>query len=160
MLEFSVTFFITFLNIAVLYLVLRALLFKPVTRFMENRRLKIKGELEQASLEKAKAEELREAYERKLRTADEEADRILREARVSGQEQAAAIVEAGRAEAARLVEAGKKEIADELRAAEAAFKTEAASLVLAATARLLQREVNGEDARRATAEFIAALGSD
>jgi len=37
MLDFSITFFITILNIGVLYLILRAILFKPVTKFMENR---------------------------------------------------------------------------------------------------------------------------
>jgi F-type H+-transporting ATPase subunit b len=160
MLDFSITFFITFINIGILYFILRALLFKPVTRFMENRTLKIKGELEQASREKAQAEALRESYEAQLRKVDEEADRLLREARAAAQEQAVVIIGEGKAEAARLIENARLQIEEERRSATAAFRTEAASLVLAATGRLLRREVTGEDARRAAGEFVAALGTE
>ncbi len=160
MLAFSVTFFITLLNIAVLYIALRALLFKPLTRFMEARRLKIKGDLEQASLEKVRSEELRASYEERLRSADQDADRILREARAAAQEQAADIVKNAEAEAARIVEAGRRQSEEERLAVAAAFKAEAATLVLAATGRLLRREVSGDDARRAAADFIAALGKE
>jgi F-type H+-transporting ATPase subunit b len=160
MLDFSITFLVTFINIGVLYFILRALLFKPVTRFMENRTLKIKGELEQASREKAQAESLRESYEAQLRKVDEEAEVLLRAARADAQEQAAAIIERGKAEAERLVENARLQIEEERRAAVAEIRTEAATLVLAATGRLLRREVSGEDARRAAGEFVAALGTD
>jgi F-type H+-transporting ATPase subunit b len=160
MLDFSVTFFITFINIAVLYFILRKLLFKPVTLFMENRTLKIRGELEQASREKAQAEALRESYEAQLRKVDEEADKLLREAREAAQEQASAIVVEGKAEAARLIENARLQIEEERRSATAAFRIEAANLVIAATGRLLRREVTGEDARRAAGDFVAALGSE
>lgn len=160
MLDFSVTFFITFINIGVLYFILRKLLFKPVTRFMENRTLKIRGELEQASREKAQAEALRESYEAQLRKVDEEADKLLRAAREAAQDQAAAIVGEGKAEAARLIENARLQIEEERRSAAAAFRIEAANLVIAATGRLLRREVTGEDARRAAGEFVAALGTE
>jgi F-type H+-transporting ATPase subunit b len=160
MLDFSVTFFFTLVNIGVLSVILRAILFKPVTRFMENRTLKIRGELEQASHEKAQAEELRESYEERLRKVEEEADRMTREARAEAQRQADAIIERGKVEAERLIEAARSQIEEERRSAERSFKAQAAGLVLAATGRLLRREVNGEDAERAADAFVAALGND
>jgi len=160
MLDFSITFFITFLNISVLYFILRAILFKPVSRFMENRTLKIKHELEQAANEKAAAEALRQSYESMLSKADEDADRILREAREMAREQTAAILERARAEAAGLIAAAHVQIEAEQSAAASVFKAEAVGLVLAATGRLLRREANGGDARRAAAEFVAELEID
>jgi F-type H+-transporting ATPase subunit b len=160
MLEFSITFFITFLNIAVLYFILRAILFKPVTLFMEKRSLKIKHELEQAAAEKANAEALRQSYEKILRDADAEAERLLREARDFAREQAAQIVEQGKADAARFLQIARAQIESERAAAAAIFKAEAAGLVIAATGRLLKRETTSEDARRSAAAFVAELGTE
>lgn len=160
MLDFSITFFITFLNIAVLYFILRAVLFKPVTKFMENRSLKIKNDLEQATNEKASAEALRRSYEDRLRKADDEADAILRDAREAAREQAAALIERAKAEAEGLIESARLQIDAERAAAAAVFKAEAAGLVIAAAGRLLRREANSADSLRAASEFVAELESD
>jgi F-type H+-transporting ATPase subunit b len=159
MLNFSITFLITFVNFAVLYFILRAILFKPVTRFMESRSLKIKGELEQAANEKASAEALRESYEAMLRKADDEADKVLKEAHELAREQSAAIIEQAKAEGARLIDAARAQIEAERRVAAVMFKEEAAGLVLSATAKLLRKEAGGEDSRRAAVEFINELGA-
>ena len=110
MLDFSITFVITFVNIAILYFVLRAILFKPVSRFMENRALKIKNELEQAANEKANAEALRESYEEMLRKADSEAEKILRDAHELAQAQTAALIEQAKVEAGRVLENARAQI--------------------------------------------------
>ena len=52
------TFLVTIVNITVLFLVLRAFLFKPVTKFMEDRTKKVQDSLDQAEKERAQAKGL------------------------------------------------------------------------------------------------------
>jgi F-type H+-transporting ATPase subunit b len=158
MLDFSITFFITILNIGVLYLILRAILFKPVTKFMESRTQKIKGELEQAAREKERAEALRKQYEASIQSAEDEGERIIKEAREMAQKQAQTIVDQGKIDAENLLKAAKVQIEAERRVQALAFQEQAATLVLSATGRLLGREVNAEDAQKAAQQFVSELG--
>jgi len=158
MLDFSITFFITILNIGVLYLILRAILFKPVTKFMENRTQKIKGELEQAAREKERAEALRKQYEASIQSAEDEGERIIKEAREMAQKQAQTIVDQGKIDAENLLKAAKVQIEAERRVQALAFQEQAATLILSATGRLLGREVNAEDAQKAAQQFVSELG--
>ena len=158
MLDFSITFFITILNIGVLYLILRAILFKPVTKFIENRTQKIKGELEQAAKEKERAEALRKQYEASIQSAEDEGERIIKEARELAQKQAQTIVDQGKIDAENLLKAARLQIEAERRVEALAFQEQAAALVLSATGRLLGREVNAEDSRKAAQQFVSELG--
>ncbi len=157
MLDFSVTFFITLLNIGILYTILRALLFKPVSKFMENRALGIKADLENAAREKARAEELRAQYEAALRSAEQETEHILREGRELAQKQAQALLEDARTEAKGIVQAARVQMEGERRSEAMRLKEETAALVLAATGRLLRRELNSEDAERSASALVAEL---
>jgi F-type H+-transporting ATPase subunit b len=159
MLDFTITFFITFFNIAILYFILRKLLFKPITKFMQDRSLKIRNEQELASRERSRADELRVMYEGMLRNAEEEADQILAEARETGMRQAETIIERGRAEAEGLIAAAQERIELESRKASASIKAEAVSLAVVAASRILRRQVNADDAGRAVADFLADLES-
>lgn len=158
MLDFSITFFITILNIGVLYLILRVILFKPVTKFMENRTQKIQGELEQAAREKERAQALRKQYEASIQSAEDEGERIIKEARELAQKQAQTIVDQGKIDAESLLRAARLQIEAERRVEALAFQEQAATLVLAATGRLLGREVNAEDAQNAAQQFVSELG--
>jgi len=89
-LNFTVTFFITIVNFLVLYLVLRKLLFKPVTNFMDARAKKIKDALSDAAIMKGQAEELAARYEGLMAKADAEAERLVKEGEDRAREEAKA----------------------------------------------------------------------
>ena len=57
-----VTFIATFINIGILFVVLRAILFKPVTKFIEDRAKKIQDSIDQAENNKAQAKNTLEQY--------------------------------------------------------------------------------------------------
>lgn len=160
MLDFSwVTFAVTFLNIGILYVILRAILFKPVTKFMERRTQKIAGDIEQAEGDKNQAKALLREYEDKLKEAREEADRILKEARESAREQADRIVAEGKAQAEAAIANARGRIEADRNAAMVRFKAEAAALVLSAAGRLLRRELTQEDSRNQAALLLRELGN-
>jgi F-type H+-transporting ATPase subunit b len=158
MLDFSVSFFFTLVNIAVLFIVLRAILFKPVTKFMADRAAKVQGDIENAAKDRAEAKSLRLMYEEYMKNADRQSAESAQKIRAAAEKQAADIIKDGRLQAERIVEAARKQILAERQAAFIAFKSEAAALVVAAAGRLLRRDFSGEDARAHAELVLRELG--
>jgi F-type H+-transporting ATPase subunit b len=148
MLDFSVTFVFTLINIFVLFVILRLVLFKPVTKFMEKRARAVAADIEEAKNEKARAKTLLQNYETRLKNAQAEAEAIIREAHEEARKQMDKILAEGRNEARNILENARRQAEDEHRAALAAFQAEAAGLVLTAAGRLLKQELTREDSRR------------
>ncbi|MDR1863377.1 MAG: ATP synthase F0 subunit B [Treponema sp.] len=154
MIAFSLsTFLITILNVGILFFVLRAVLFKRVTKFMAERSAKIRDAIEQSEKDKNQAKALLEQYEARLKSAGAEVEALLRSARESAGHEAEKIIAQGRETADNLVANARKQIEAEQEAAVAVFRKEAAGLVVAASARLLSRELRAEDNRK-YAEFL------
>jgi F-type H+-transporting ATPase subunit b len=143
-----VTFFVTFVNIGILFFILRAILFKPVTKFMDARAKKIQDTIEQAEKDKSQAKLLLSQYEDQLKHAEEEADKIIHAAREQAGEQADRIVAEAREEAGRYIESARRQAEAEQRSAFAEFRKNAAKLVLAASLKFAGREFRQEDNRR------------
>jgi F-type H+-transporting ATPase subunit b len=148
MLDFSVTFIITIVNIIVLTLILRAALFKPVTKFMAERAKKVRDSIDKAEENEARAQKLLGQYNGKLKNAEAEAQEIIKAARAEADVEAKRVIADGRAKADLMIASAHVQIEAERQAAFARFKLEAATLVMAAGARLVQREISGEDKLR------------
>jgi F-type H+-transporting ATPase subunit b len=159
MLDFSVTFGITIINIVILTLVLRAILFKPVTKFMTERTRNVENTIEQAEKNRQDAKILLEQYEKKLAAADAEAEAIIKNAREQAAGDAEKIRAGGRTDAERIIAAARAQAAAERQAAVAVFRAEAAAIVVNAAGRLVRRELTGEEhlrfAREALKDFQA-----
>jgi len=148
MLDFSVTFIITIINITILFFILKAILFKPVTKFMAERARRIKDSIEQAQKDKDVAEALLDEYKDRLRKAEAESKVILKVATENAERQAQLIIAEGKKEAQETVNAALKQIEMERQAALAKFKLEAAALVIAVSAKLASKDFSGDDSRR------------
>ena len=123
-----------FLSLAMSYL-----LFNPVRKMLEDRKLKIKGELDDAAADKADAARLKAEYEEKLKGIDKEAEAILSEARQKALRSEAKIVEEAKAEAARIIARAneealleKKRVVDEMKQEMISVATAMASKVISA----------------------------
>ncbi|MDR1277841.1 MAG: F0F1 ATP synthase subunit B [Treponema sp.] len=154
-----VTFLVTLVNLGILFVVLRAILFKPVTKFMEDRAKKIQDTIDQAEKDKAQAKMLLQQYEEQLKKAGGEAETLIRSARESAREQADRIIAGGKAEAEMMLSNARKQIEAEQQAALARFRSEAAALVVSASARLIRRELNQEDNRRYAGMLLREIGN-
>ena len=154
------TFLITLINVVLLFVVLRALLFKPVTKFMAERSRKIEESLAGAERETAQARQLLEQYQGQLKKADEEAEAIIKDARENAGREAERIIAEGKDQAERMIAAARDQINSERQAAQSLFKAEAAALVVAAAGRLLMRELNQEDIRRLAAGLLTEVSAE
>ncbi|GHV28559.1 ATP synthase subunit b [Spirochaetia bacterium] len=153
------TFLVTLINITVLFLVLRAFLFKPVTKFMEDRAKKVQSSLDQAERERNQAKGLLQQYEDQLKKVDEEATAIILAARETARVESERIIAEGKTAAAAFLEKGRRQLEAEQRAALTVFQADAAALVIGASSRLLQRELNSDDTRRQAELLIRELGT-
>ena len=145
MLDFSVTFFISIINIVVLFIILRLLLFKPVTKFMADRAKRIQDSIDQSEKDKNLAKALLAQYQEQLRNAEIEAREIISNAREQALHEADRIIAESKVSAEDILARTRKQLEKERHAALAAFREEAATLVVAATGRLLGREIKSDD---------------
>ncbi|MDR2575148.1 MAG: ATP synthase F0 subunit B [Treponema sp.] len=148
MLDFSVTFIITIINVTILFFVLRALLFKPVTKFMAERTKRVQDTIDLAQKDREEAAKLLAEYENKLKNAEGEARDILKTARESAERQSKLIIAEGKQKAHETVDAASKQIEMERQAALTRFKLEAAALVMAVSAKISAKEFSSDDNRR------------
>ncbi|MCL1815385.1 MAG: F0F1 ATP synthase subunit B [Treponema sp.] len=160
MLDFSVTFIITIINIVILFFVLRAVLFKPVTKFMAERTQRVKNSIDQAEKDKAMTQKLLEQYEKQLNNADREAEAIINSAREQAEMEAERIIAISKAEAEQIIDTAHSKLDADRRAAMAVFKAEAAALVVSAAGRLLRRELAGGEQQRYAAEALDQIVLD
>lgn len=100
---------LTIIAVAVLFSVMSYFLFNPARKMLNDRKEKIRGELENAKANMDEANTLREQYEGKLKTVEKEAEEILGEARRKGLANEAKIVAEAKEEAARILERARVE---------------------------------------------------
>jgi len=159
MLDFSVTFIITIVNIVILFLILRVVLFKPVTKFMAERALKIQRSIDHAEENNVTARKLLADYEAQLKAADTEAERIIHGARERAEAEAESIIAESRIMARQITATALAKVESERLAAMALFKAEAAALVVSAASRLIKRELVGSEQQRFAAEALEQITS-
>ncbi len=148
MLDFSVTFIITILNITILFFILKKVLFKPVTKFMADRAKRVQDSLDQAEKDRTQAKAMYKEYENKLKSAEAEAGVIIKTARENADREAGRIIESGRAEAAEIISAARKQTDADRRAAITRLRFETAALVMAASSKLAAKDFSRDDNRR------------
>ena len=159
MLNFSVSFFITIANLLILFFVLKKLLWKPVTAFMDARAKKIKDDFDSATAMKAQAEEQASRYAELISGADAEAARMVKEGEDRAKEEAKAILERAMSEAVAARRQAEAAAARESERAREALSGDIAKLVTEAAARLAGRDLSAARAEdeRAAGEIVREL---
>jgi F-type H+-transporting ATPase subunit b len=151
-------FIIVALNLLILYLVLRKILFKPVTQFMENRTKMIKDSINNAEKSKVEASELKKKYEDQLRSSKDEADRILNEARSRANKEYDDILLAAKKDAETVMVKAREEIGRERVQMFKNVRSEVASLALAAASKVIEANMDTESNRVLVNKFIDEAG--
>ena len=92
-----------------LFLALSYLLFNPARKMLNNRKEKIKGELDEAQRSMEDAGRLKAEYEERLENIDREAEEILSSARKKALANESQILSQAKEEAARILERARME---------------------------------------------------
>ncbi|MCL2139690.1 MAG: ATP synthase F0 subunit B [Treponema sp.] len=155
----AVTFVVTIINITILYFILRKILFKPVTKFMDARTKKIQDTIDKAEKDKCEAEQLLAKYNAQIKNAEEEAKVIILQAREKAKTEAEQTIAEGKIAVENMTANARRQLLEEQEAMFAKIKSETLVLVLAASSRLIGRELNSEDQRHYAKMMLDELSS-
>ena len=151
MLDFQLsTVIFTVLNLLILYVVLRKLLFGRVNRILEER----------AALErqKAQAEEMRKEYEDQLAQAHAQAAKIVDQAKARGEQEYQAILDQAQEDTRRMQEqAQAKNRADREKLMRSA-RQEVAQLAVLAAAKVTGQALDQDSDRAMAEQFLSEAG--
>jgi|BioPla2DNA2_1021312.scaffolds.fasta_scaffold33519_4 F-type H+-transporting ATPase subunit b len=142
------------INLIILYLVLRKILFKPVTEFMENRSNSIKQQLEDSREANEKAQELKESYEKMIASVKMDADKIMKEAKIKAQDKYDEIIRQAKADAEALKANAKEEIVTERTLMMENMRSEIINLALEAASKVVEANMDTESNRKLVNEVL------
>jgi len=143
----------TIINIVVLYLFLKHFLMKPLMSILEERKQMVEKELDKAAAANRDAGLLKKKYEVSLEKADEEAGRIVAQAKERAGEEYEKILSKADADASKKLEDAKKMIDLEREKALNDLRASVTGLAMTATAKLLSEQADRKATRNVIRHF-------
>lgn len=154
MLNIDFTFLWTAVNLIVLYLVLRKVLFKRVGDFMEQRSADITADIEKGEALKAEGEAFHKEQAAMLESAVDERKLMVQEARQKATKEYDSILADAKKEAARILANAHEEAEREHAMMLAQMKDEVVSLALAAASKIIEANMDTERNRVLVEDFL------
>lgn len=159
MLEFQIsTIALTVLNLLILYVILRKLLFGRVNKVLDDRAALIQQTLDEAKGEKRKADELKQEYEDRLAQARSEANGILAQAKTRGEKEYQAILSQAQEDATRTREQSKARARAERDEMLRTARREVAQLAMEAASKVTRKALDSDSDRAILDDFLAEAG--
>lgn len=159
MLDFDpVSIIFTVVNLLVLFVVLKQVLFKRVTKIIEDRAALIHSDLDAAKRQNDEAGALKTEYEAQLAEARAKAAEIIAQAKAQGQREYDIALDAARSDAQTLLSEARAQIAAEREAMLRGARGEVAQLALLAAAKVSGKALDGADDRALVNVFLEEAG--
>ena len=152
------TMIFTWVNMAILFTVVKKLLFKPVMNILNQRDAEIKKIYDDANEANEKAISLEKEYNKKMAQAREEAGEIIKQATLSAQRREQEIISDAQEKAAIMTKRAEAEIAQERKKAYQEIKNDISDISVAIAGKMVQREITAEDHRTLISQFIENVG--
>lgn len=146
-------------NFALLVLLLRLFLYKPVLAMLDKRRQAIDEALDQADRTRMEADEAEQRLQQRIAEAHLQADQILTQAKAQAEADSAQALLEARAEARRITEAAAQSIALERERALEAVRQQAAELAILAAEKALTQPLTEQQQQRLLDSFVEQVGS-
>ena len=152
------TMIFAWINLLILYLVLRKILFNPLKKMIDSRQSEIDGMYESAESAKTSAENMRSEYEAKLAAADAESEEILKNAVRRAQLREEDILKEANEKAARTLERAEEQIELEKKRAINEVKDEVSEMALGIAEAVIERDIKKSDHDALIDDFIKNMG--
>ena len=147
----------TIITFLVVLLVLKKFAWPQLLASLDEREKRISDALAAAEQARQEAEEVLREHRQKLAAADEEARKIVAEARAAGANVRQTIVSQAREEAERMLDQARTSIESEKRAAIAELRRETANLAVQAAGVLIDANLDDEKNRGLVDDLIAKI---
>ena len=151
---------ISLLNLLIIFLLFKKFLYKPVRKVLDKRKGAIDEEYAAAEEAKQSALNDKQTYEMKLRTAQDEADEMIKKAAATADRRSAKIVDDAKEKADGIIRQAHSEVELEKKKAEDEIRHQIADVSALLTEKVLEREINEKDHREFIDSFIQGIGED
>ena len=145
-------------NLLILYFVLKKILFKPVKKMIDSRQEEVDTIYSDAERAKGEAEAMRNEYEEKLSSAQEESEEILKSAQRRAALKEEEILSDARKEASRILERADEQIELERKRILNEVKDEVSGMAIDIAAAVIERDVSEDEHRKLIDSFIDGVG--
>jgi F-type H+-transporting ATPase subunit b len=146
------------LNVIILYVALRLLLYKPVLKFMKKRENMFAGKVDELDEREKQLLRQKQQYDDMMAEADGRAAAIITKSNDMAREHAKEILDDAKVYSRDLVMKAKREIEAEKVQTRAELKTEITDMAVSIAEKVLEREVSVEDNRKIIDEFFERVG--
>lgn len=146
------------LNVIILYVVLRLILYKPVMKFVKKREHKFADKVQELDTREKELDQRKKEYELMMEQASTEAATIITNSNEMAKDHAREVLDNSKEHARDLVIRAKKEIDAEKVQARLDMKTEIADMAIQIAEKVLEREVSLKDNRKIIDEFFERVG--
>ncbi len=154
------TMIFTWVNLIILVLIMKKLLFKPVLNMLAARDKEVNEMYSKAETAQSSAETLEKEYSEKLSLAKEEAAKIMKDAKHDATLRGEEIVGEAKKEASAILEKAQKEIEREKEAAINEIKGDIANIAVDIAQKVIEKDLHEKDHERLVEEFIDGWGED
>lgn len=151
---------ISLANLILIFLIVKKFLFKPVRELFAKRQAELDHQYAAADAAEKQAQEHKAAWEKKLQSANEEADGIIKDATDAAKYRATQIVEEANAKAAGIQSRAEAEALLTQKRAEEEIKKEIVEVSSAIAEKMLEREINEADHRALIDAFLDEIGEN
>ena len=137
-----------------LVVVLKRFAWKPILQALTEREEKIRGALEQADKARAEAAELLKQNEKNMARAEEEYQKMMREAKSLGEKMKEDIVNKARLQGQLELQRASEEIQRNLEAAKHQLRSEVADLAIKAAEKILDETLDAQRQKKMIDSFL------
>lgn len=152
------TIIATWLNLLILFLVFKFVLFKRVNKVMEDRQNEVKETYRKADEAEENAKQLEAQYQEKLDGAKEESAQIIQAATRKAQQRSDEIITDAKQEAKGIQEQARAEIEREKKIAVNKIKDDITDIAFSAAKAVVEKDLTTADNERLIEEFINSVG--
>ena len=146
------------INIVILFVFLRWLLYKPIMKFLNKRSDGIQQQLDDAAKLQTDAEQLKAKYDEMMENAQDLAAQIINQGKGVADEQAKQIVQEAEDQAKEVRERTRKHINEQKRQAVIDMRQEVTRIAVQIAEKVLEREVSYEDNKDIIDKFFEKVG--
>ena len=154
------TMVFAWLNLLILYFILKKLAFKPLSDMINSRQKEIDDMYSDAENSKDAAAKMKEEYEEKISHANEESEEILKNAVRRAQLKEEEILKEANSQAARTLERAEEQIELEKKRALNEVKNEVSSMAIGIASAVIERDISEDEHKNLIDDFINNIGNE
>lgn len=146
-------------NIIILFFVLRWLLYKPITKFLNKRTSDIQLQVDEAAKKHTEAEQLKAKYDEMMKSAQDLAAELINQGKTVADQQARHIIDEAETAAKEIKDRTERQIRDQKQQAVFEMRQEVTKIAIQIAEKVLAREISYKDNKGIIDDFFEKVGN-